>query len=299
MLDGALIDKIVSAAISIDEPDCNGTTPLMEAIEHFSINEKVIVALLEKGANPNIRDSKGRNALHLSMLYLEKETLYYAWGGNQDDCKMVIAALLAAGARPADRDNEGDSALTAIFRIFGMDSETRPLRDMIVKHASTAEIKAAKAAARPEVLKGKVKKLQGTLSYHSKIVAAVIVVLIYVGLCIGMREGVFAADKSANPMGRINLILAMSAAGLVIGFCAFIPDAEASNSGNWADMFSGLIAVLGGLIGGAVGIVVGSILAAAVPKIPRAFNVYPLLYYFSVLLNAAGIGIVTHFFWVD
>ena len=54
--------------------------------------------LLSKGANPNVRDNRGRTPLH--------HAAFYGYAEN-------VQALLAAGADPNARDNEGWTRLNA------------------------------------------------------------------------------------------------------------------------------------------------------------------------------------------
>ena len=60
LLNETLLDELVSRGIDVDEPDNEGITPLMCAVERISGYENAIFTLLEKGADPNLRGPGGR-----------------------------------------------------------------------------------------------------------------------------------------------------------------------------------------------------------------------------------------------
>jgi ankyrin repeat protein len=85
-----LVQELKEKTETVDAQDQNGRTALMEAAGKGNIPE--VRALLEAGADPNIRDNKGRTAL------------MNAW-------KEAAILLLEAGADPNIKDNDGETAI--------------------------------------------------------------------------------------------------------------------------------------------------------------------------------------------
>ena len=73
-------------------PSADGETPLLGATA-FTVNPAVIVALLDAGADPNVRDEDGTTPLH--------------WAAENTANPAVIVALLNAGADPNARTDDG------------------------------------------------------------------------------------------------------------------------------------------------------------------------------------------------
>ena len=182
-----ILEMLLSWGCPLDAPNSDGRTPLMNAaIGGYS---EAILALLEKGANPNSRDKDGISVLHHYVSnYRRIETT-------------VVAALLAAGARPADMDNEGKSALVTLLFYSLWESDTNPLLDLVLSYSSPGEIEAARNKAAD--MKAKIER---GIFLSEKIgpTIAALSLLIIGYLSIIMREKVYANRKSENWMGPVN-----------------------------------------------------------------------------------------------
>lgn len=117
--------EVLDAGASPNELFAFGRTPLMHAAD----NEDLVRLLLERGADPSLRDEAGATALHYAALADDGATVFAlcragcdpnvadfegitplivaAMDGNED----AVTALLAAGANVHARDSRGRSAL--------------------------------------------------------------------------------------------------------------------------------------------------------------------------------------------
>ena len=210
-MDIPLLEEYLSLGCPLDEPNLEGFTPLMRVASfyqgHLENRNDAIMFLLEKGADPNRKDNKGKSVLYH---YLKTEVRGYP---DKDD-ETVVAALLAAGARPADMDDEGDSVLLYLFEEARWNSEMKPLLRLALKYASADEIKIARAAARKIRREDFLSDLSENLL---PTVAALSVPLLVGGLSVGMREGVFANNRSGNFMGPVNAFLTLGLGGSLLG----------------------------------------------------------------------------------
>jgi uncharacterized membrane protein len=111
------------------------------------------------------------------------------------------------------------------------------------------------------------------------------------GVSIGMREGVYKDNPSANFMGPVNGFLTLVSSGLFLGF--LIGASSFEGSGAWADMFGPFIS---GSIGGIVGLI-GGIIVACLPKVREAFKDIPVLYYAPTAISVIGVTIVIFNIW--
>jgi ankyrin repeat protein len=268
--DASLLEQLLLRGCPLDAPNNDGITPLMRAASNHK--DVAILLLLEKGADAGRCDNRGKSVLckyldGISGTVLNKYDL-------DSDPHVVVAALLAAGARPADTDNEGNSALLTATRLANENREMVPIRDMIRQYASADERETARATVEQE----RQDKIRRALSKDLPPILGALSVLLFVGgMSIWMRKGVYRDNPSQNWMGSINGVLNITMGGTALGFLLFMPLAQPS--GNWSDMFSGLIPIVGGSIGGVVGLFGGIILTALVPSIGRITNNYAMLYY--------------------
>jgi hypothetical protein len=100
----ALVDDLIAAGASIDAADSDGRTPLFALAMYNSDDGSPVVlikGLLDRGADPNVRDNHGTTALMMAALHL-----------SPDVKAVTIAALIAGGAEVNARTPEGTTALT-------------------------------------------------------------------------------------------------------------------------------------------------------------------------------------------
>jgi ankyrin repeat protein len=286
-LDGPLIDALISRGCTIDEPDLEGTTPLMLAATH----DTAVVAMLEKGADPHLRDSQRRTALHYYLLGMLDRNNHDYREGNYES---VIAALLAAGARPADTDSKGISALSIAIILSNEYEEMIPLRDMMMAHSSADEIKIAQATASKTVARAKARERAYEFEYKWEeyirpALVAFSVPLVVGGLSIGMREGVYAQDPLQNWMGPVNVVLGTTMLGVSLGYTLMaIALGNTSGSGGTLAVagLADLLFLVGGIgLGAGVGLTAGMTLAA-IPGVRDFVNKVPTLYYAPTAISA-------------
>jgi ankyrin repeat protein len=263
-LDGPIIDELISRGCLIDEPDKNGFTPLLRAVSAGSDYHKAALALLEKGADPHCRDPKGRNALHLYLLELEKHPDWY----DKDGEPSFVAALLEAGIRPADKDDEGDSALRTVNRISRKKPDMIPLRNLVLQYADAQDAKIAKKTEAKIASAAKREEFSKDLP---DILKALSVPIAWGGLSVLMREVVYKDDPYKNFMGWVNGATTLGISGF------FLFGIFGSGGRDWA----------AGILTGALGAIVGTIVAS-IPSVIRTFNKNPLLYYIA----PAAIGVI-------
>ena len=97
-----IIELLVSAAATVDQPDRGGVTPLHRAVRARS--PAAVAALLSAGADPHAATSKaGSTPLHLAVA----PTGASGTAGAGDLQLEIVRMLLAAGATMADVDGNG------------------------------------------------------------------------------------------------------------------------------------------------------------------------------------------------
>ena len=97
-----IIDLLVSAGATVDQPDRGGVTPLHRAVRARS--PAAVAALLSAGADPRAATSKaGSTPLHLAVA----PTGASGTAGAGDYQLEIVQLLLAAGATMADTDRNG------------------------------------------------------------------------------------------------------------------------------------------------------------------------------------------------
>jgi ankyrin repeat protein len=267
-LDGPLLDDLISNDCYIDEPDNDGTTMLMIAVRNEY--RSFVPVALDRGADPNLCDSKGRTSLHQYLLSVENSNKH---SYQKDDYESITEMLLAAGARPTIMDYNGDSALNTAMRLSKRYKEMAPLQELMQQYASADEIKAAQSAASKIISK---EKRSGSLyNFTDGLTTALYTFgfsMVVSGLSIGMREGVYRNNPSNNFMGPVNSVLGFTMGGMALGALILSPLAA---GGGWDN----LIPIVGGFVGGFIGLFGGIIITAVAPSITRAFNNNPILYY--------------------
>ncbi|MDR2719006.1 MAG: ankyrin repeat domain-containing protein, partial [Treponema sp.] len=241
---------------------------------------ETVLILLEKGADPNYRNAKGRTALHACLLSIKEAWPWY----KDDDMKRdmsVITALLEAGTSPADKDDDGDTPLATALRIAGMDRKMAPIGKLVRQYADAEDIKIAAASARKE----KKEDTREMLSeYLPPTITALAFPLILGGLSFIMRSMVFKDNPSDNIMGPVNGILTLGGAGFFLGFLM---------GGSAGDGLGAIgTGFVGGLIGGAAGIIV-----ACLPPVRKAFTDNQILYYTPAALSAVTASVIIFNIW--
>jgi hypothetical protein len=270
MADGALLDDLLSRGCFIDEPSLSGRTALMIAARRG--HKGWIRALLERGADPTLRDSRGRTALHFYLLNVESDNPNRY---REGDYESIVLAMISAGASPTDTDNEGDSPLRVVMRLSEKyKEEVASLRKLLEEHTNTADIKIARSTASKESAQ---KKWDSVREDFAEILPNVLVSasfpLFIGGMSIWMREGVYRDNYSSNFMGIFNSGLNFSLIGYAAGFVAVLP-------------IMPLFGVYSGPIGSIIGFMVGLILSTVIPSITRNTNASPMLYYLPTVASA-------------
>jgi ankyrin repeat protein len=275
------LDDLISHGLPIDEPDIEGFTPLIYAANTArDSNQKFILTLLKKGADPNYRGPNGKTALHAYLL--DTHWRYY----TERDLE-IITAFLEAGTRTAIKDDKGDSALITAIRI----SKKNPLiSDLVQQYADANDIKTAKAVAakmiRDENKEERRKELAEYIAEKLPLtLIALCIPLILWGVSFVMRRIVFKKKPSANIMGTINAILTLVGSGLFLGLLI-----GAKMTRSQLDPLAN--AITGMIIGGVIGVVL-----VFLPSIRKAFTNKLILYYSPAILSALIVSVVIIFIW--
>ena len=96
----------------LDAKDQYGRTPLMQAAQE-NLPASKIQLLLDKGADPNVRDERGNNVLH----YLAWWTQYDMFMGGKEESHAEAVRILAAHG--ADSNARGSGGMTALMWAAG------------------------------------------------------------------------------------------------------------------------------------------------------------------------------------
>jgi len=282
------LEALLSYGCPLDQPNHAGITPLMKAARIGK--GKAVLLLLDKGADATRRDNSGTSVIlyYLTSRNIEKvysyqgnvETGSYLIDDDKEKLETVVAALLAAGANPADTNNDGNSALIYVMTEskskYGAPKYLVLLRDMMLKYTVKDDVKIAKAVINK---KNRAEFKENLPAY----IAALSLPLIVGGLSIGMREGVYADNKSANWMGPVNGYLTLSTSGFFFGGLLGI-----AFSGD-----RGLGALGGGFLGCTLGLI-GGIVIASMPGVQETFTNFPGIYYLPTALSILGAGIIIY-----
>ena len=268
-LDASMVDYMISKGCQINAQDKYGYTPLSLAARYC--REGSIVALLSRGADPNIQDNKGRSALHTYLLNLKLEEKKYQWPKEtpwgKDSPQIAIPAFLSAGALPALKDNEGKSALIYVVYISNDFPAMKPFCDQMLKYANADEIKEANNYTKMTLAENRKNKILYS-DYFEPAIGFLTFSLLWGGLSIAMRERVYDGRESENWFGTVNSILTMGSIGTVLG--SFIL-ARMGGNDPWSRLAGFYIGALFGGIGGSI--------IGALPPVQRAFRGNPALYY--------------------
>jgi ankyrin repeat protein len=271
-LDGPMLDDLISRGCLINEPDNEGYTPLIYAASSSGLR-KVVLILLEKGADPNYRNAKGRTALHIFLLNIDSYVWYNDKEMKQD--MPIITALLEAGTHPAVKDDEGDSALLTAMRISMKYNKPKPISELVQQYANAEDIKIAAAAERKKEKEYRQKKLSENLLPTIKLLSVPVVLG---GVSYLMRNVVYKDNPSDNIMGPLNATLTLGLGCSALGFF----------------MGGGDLGAM--LVGGIIGGVVGGLLAD-LPSVKKAFTDNPALYYTPTSLSAVVVSFVIFDIW--
>jgi len=288
--DDDILEALLSRGCPLDQPNHNGLTPLMSAAR--SGRGKAVLSLLEKGADATRRDNSGTSVICHYLRNLRgdsiKEMGSYLIDADKEKLETVVAALLAAGADPADTNDKGNSALLYVMNEIkytsGDTKYLKLIRDMMLEHTDKDDVKAARAVIAKEYREELGEYLPTTFKILSW-------PLIVGGISVGMREGVYADNKSENFLGPVNGYLTLTASGFFLGF--MIGAANFESSGAWADMFG---PVVEGFFGGVIGLI-GGVIIACLPPVRRAFTDIPVLYYAPTGMSALAAGIIIFKIW--
>jgi len=279
----ALLGELLARGCLIDQPDNKGYTPLMNAAQ-YGYYPKTVESFLRKGADPNLRDLKGRTALHMYLLDAEDDNKYSL---RDRDYKPLTKDLLAAGTRPAETDDEGDSALATAIRMAGRHKELIPLRDLVQQYASDEEIKLASTTANKTVRKERGAVVANKVGSSAMILSIPVIIG---GLSIGMREGAYANNPSENWMGTVNASTTLGAAGLFLGGGIGLIWGQAHDMG-----IAGIIPLIFTAGAGFA----GGLLLAANPGVRDAFKQTPVLYYIPTAASVIVASIFVFRIWID
>lgn len=94
-----LIDTTLDAGADIDHVNTSGTTALCFAMANSNL--KMVRALLERGADPNLADADGSRPLHDAA----------TWVDVADEASAIVAVLLEYGADPNAANVRGETPL--------------------------------------------------------------------------------------------------------------------------------------------------------------------------------------------
>ncbi|MDR2663732.1 MAG: ankyrin repeat domain-containing protein [Treponema sp.] len=245
---------LVGAGADIEALDHEGLTPFLYAA--FKGNSEDMSELLDLGADPNKKSPENKTAL---LLYLEGR-------GPSSVLPSMVRRLLDLGADPAEKDLSGNSPLLTVLR-SGIDHDTAgEIWDILVSAADKEQVSAAKSAVFAENFPGRF-----------AVTVPLLLLLVYIGLSVWTREGIYRNDPGSNWMGTVNVFVTGCGVGVLLSFITLMTLFPDSVVGVVIAAF--YVAPIGGLIGG--------IAVAAIPQARSAFKKEPLLYYLPSV--AAGI----------
>jgi hypothetical protein len=251
--DTGLRPLYVQAGADVNAVNNMGWTPLMNAARRDS--DKLVMELLDLGADPMLKTPDGKNLL---LIYMEGREKY----AKSDTVKL----LLDLGIDPSETDDNGNSALRVAFVL-----DDAEIKDMFSEASDKKAVAAAKRAADN-------KKTNDFFKYEMPVylylTAPFLISAAYVGFSIVAREGIYRNNPGANFMNTANAFLA----GFVIGgYLSALPFLAVASTGDWSALFGVFIVPV-------VAVITGSLFVAN-PKIVSGIKGSPVLYYGSSILS--------------
>lgn len=171
-----LIDTLLKQGENIDAKNEDGKTPLMLAVQKYPINTRLILHLLEQGAQRKVNDKNGLTALHHCILTdcndnetveiietLEKGTGRFRLNSKDKTGQTPLMScvnlqhvktkslhkLLALGAFPNDKDEQGKTALHHVVMSEKTDEEVMAIVKLLLDSKADINIRDKKHYKNP------------------------------------------------------------------------------------------------------------------------------------------------------
>jgi ankyrin repeat protein len=251
--DTGLRPLYVQAGADVNAVNNRGWTPLMNAARRDS--DKLVMELLDLGADPMLKTPDGKNLL---LIYMEGREKYAKPG--------TVKLLLDLGIDPSETDDNGNSALRVAFVL-----DDAEIKNMFSEASDKKAVAAAKRAADNEKTKDFFKY---EMPFYLYLAAPFLISAAYVGFSIGAREGIYRNNPDANFMNTANAFIAGFALG---GYLSALPFLVIASTGDWSALFGVYIVPVVAVITGA--------LFAVNPEIVSGIKDNPVYYYGSSVLS--------------